>query len=203
MAMEPPELSSLKSLLNVSRVVALVLFILGIIWIAGYAVADAALGAGPIYTAGNLAYPVIFTVFELLVWVLLKGPIDLVNRGQFAAAREQTIFPMILGFIAVLIVGLLLLIAYTKFDSVIAWQRGAPSAMAPTWAPMAGPPVAAPPPPATTPPAAVPSSPAPAYMPGPPMAAVTAAATCPRCGRPATWIAQYSRWYCYTDQQYV
>jgi hypothetical protein len=27
--------------------------------------------------------------------------------------------------------------------------------------------------------------------------------TCPRCGRPATWVAQYNRWYCYTDQQYL
>ncbi|MCI4369506.1 MAG: hypothetical protein L3K09_08100 [Thermoplasmata archaeon] len=26
---------------------------------------------------------------------------------------------------------------------------------------------------------------------------------CPKCGRPATYIAQYSRYYCYSDQLYV
>ncbi len=30
-----------------------------------------------------------------------------------------------------------------------------------------------------------------------------AAPTCPKCGQPATWVAQYSRWYCATDQQYL
>ncbi len=28
------------------------------------------------------------------------------------------------------------------------------------------------------------------------------APTCPKCGQPAQWVAQYSRWYCHTDQQY-
>jgi hypothetical protein len=32
---------------------------------------------------------------------------------------------------------------------------------------------------------------------------VAPAPNCPRCGRPTTWIAQYSRFYCTTDQQYV
>ncbi len=26
---------------------------------------------------------------------------------------------------------------------------------------------------------------------------------CPRCGRPATWVAQYNRWFCSTEQQYI
>ena len=26
---------------------------------------------------------------------------------------------------------------------------------------------------------------------------------CPTCGRPLTWIPQYSRWYCYNDKKYV
>ena len=29
------------------------------------------------------------------------------------------------------------------------------------------------------------------------------APNCPRCGRPTTWVGQYNRWYCVTDQQYV
>jgi sporulation protein YlmC with PRC-barrel domain len=26
---------------------------------------------------------------------------------------------------------------------------------------------------------------------------------CPTCGKPLTWIAQYKRWYCYSDKKYV
>ena len=30
-----------------------------------------------------------------------------------------------------------------------------------------------------------------------------AKAYCPDCGNEATWIGQYSQWYCYVDQKYV
>ncbi len=46
---------------------------------------------------------------------------------------------------------------------------------------------------------AMPVQPSPAY--GAP--APGNAPACPRCGRPATWVAQYNRWYCNTDQQYL
>jgi len=41
-----------------------------------------------------------------------------------------------------------------------------------------------------------------AAPPAPPMAA-PAAPVCPKCGKPTTYIAQYGRYYCYTDNQYV
>ncbi|MGQ9479403.1 MAG: PRC-barrel domain-containing protein [Thermoproteota archaeon] len=34
-------------------------------------------------------------------------------------------------------------------------------------------------------------------------AAQPAAPTCPRCGKPATWIPQYKRYYCYNCKQYL
>ena len=34
-------------------------------------------------------------------------------------------------------------------------------------------------------------------------AAQTTQPLCPTCGRPLTWIPQYSRWYCYNDKKYV
>ena len=42
-------------------------------------------------------------------------------------------------------------------------------------------------------------------QPGPaaPAGPTGAAPACPRCGKPTTWIAQYGRYYCTTDQQYV
>jgi hypothetical protein len=61
-------------------------------------------------------------------------------------------------------------------------QEIAPYAMPMSVAPMAAPPVASPPP----------MAPAPGGAP-----------VCPRCGRPATWLPQYNRYYCSTDQQYL
>ena len=26
---------------------------------------------------------------------------------------------------------------------------------------------------------------------------------CPKCGKPATWVEAYKRWYCYTCQEYL
>ena len=26
---------------------------------------------------------------------------------------------------------------------------------------------------------------------------------CPKCGKPATWIEAYKRWYCYSCQEYL
>lgn len=36
-----------------------------------------------------------------------------------------------------------------------------------------------------------------------PMAAPASPPICPKCGKPTTYIAQYQRYYCYTDQLYV
>lgn len=36
-----------------------------------------------------------------------------------------------------------------------------------------------------------------------PTASATAAPFCPVCGKPTTYISQYGRYYCYTDQRYV
>lgn len=65
------------------------------------------------------------------------------------------------------------------FPMMAARKQAAPSAMAPApaMAPAAAPPMA---------PAAVPATP-----------------VCPKCGKPTTYIAQYGRYYCYTDAVYV
>lgn len=34
-------------------------------------------------------------------------------------------------------------------------------------------------------------------------AATPAVVLCPKCGKPATYIPQYQRYYCYTDKRYV
>jgi len=39
--------------------------------------------------------------------------------------------------------------------------------------------------------------------PPPPPAGAPAAPNCPKCGQPTTYVAQYGRYYCYTDSVYV
>jgi sporulation protein YlmC with PRC-barrel domain len=36
-----------------------------------------------------------------------------------------------------------------------------------------------------------------------PAAGAAATPNCPICGKPATWIPQYQRWYCYNDKKYL
>jgi subtilase family serine protease len=88
-----------------------------------------------------------------------------------------------------------------------------PSPAPPGPTPTPAPPVSAPsPPPSPTPAAAapapvppvVPVAPAPTPAPSAPAPPAAPPVTpCPRCGAPLTWVAQYSRWYCTTERQYV
>jgi len=56
--------------------------------------------------------------------------------------------------------------------------------------------------PAVAPPAAVPA-PQPEQKPKLPFLRKTEQKICPYCGKPATWIPQYQRWYCYNCQKYI
>lgn len=47
-----------------------------------------------------------------------------------------------------------------------------------------------------------PVAPAPAAMAAPPPPP-PAGPSCPKCGNPTTYVAQYGRYYCFTDKQYV
>ncbi|MCI4317341.1 MAG: hypothetical protein L3J96_02280, partial [Thermoplasmata archaeon] len=133
------------------------------------------------------------------------------------------------GIIFSLIVGIILVLAYIKYDAVINWQRSmgqggqpgwgaAPVQQAPAWGqPQAQawgqPSMGAQPSQSTqwsAPPSAQPAQPGAWSQPAQPAAAPMAAtapaqapATCPRCNKPATWVAQYNRWYCYSCAQYV
>jgi hypothetical protein len=113
------------------------------------------------------------------------------------------------GWYCAIVAGVILIIFFLLARKSIAEQQraiaaGGMYAAAPSPAPAYGSPPAAAPaygsPPAASPaygyaaPAA--AAPAPAAAPaGPPI--------CPKCGRPTTYIAEYQRYYCYTDQQYV
>ena len=202
-----PELASIRQLLNYGKIVALIFWILGILWvlvaIVGLAIAATFGLAGAV--AGSLVYPILFTILNLLAWMQIPHIETHVTAGQYAAAKDKTLIWGILEIIGGIVPGILLLIAYSKFDAMMRWQP-AMAAPAAGWVqpqpyqPQPATPPAYSPAPAAAPaatPAAPAVAPAPAAAPAPPTTA------CPRCGGTATWIAQYNRWYCYSCQQYL
>jgi hypothetical protein len=195
---EPPEAQTIKSMLHIARILAIIfgilLFLGGIVYIAflAYAATACATYAGYCGAAfgGFIAtaiYLLIAGIFLVLVYTQMKSIEAKVNARQYEAAKSQTLIWMILGFIFGIILGIILLVAYIKFDPLIAATRQggqmppAGYGMPPQQQAWAAPP--------------------PAPMAPPPVPA--AAPLCPKCGKPATYVAQYNRYYCYTDSQYV
>jgi hypothetical protein len=201
-AMEPPEAQSIKSMLHIVRILAVIfgilLFLAGIAYAAFIAWAYSncsAVGIGG-YCGGTLGFALVFPILiviwgvvDFVIYMQMKEIESLVNQRKYEQAKGKTLIWMILGFIiGGILLGILLLIAYLKYDPLINWQRGQ-GGMAPAYG--------APPPP---------GAPPPMMAPPPPQAAPAAAPSvpnCPVCGRPTTYIAQYGRYYCYTDARYV
>ncbi len=230
--MEHPELASLKSILNLAKILALIVMILAVLGaLLDVAAAVSFNSVWGFYPSGDFVgagYLLISAVVLFLIWQRIPAIEAMVNNRQYSQAKNDLLIWMILGFVFTFIVGLVLLIGYIKFDTIIAsggavpvsmvggyaappaygqptayapqpgYGQPAPYGQAPAAAPAPAPGTAAPPA------AAYQYQPAPSAPAAPPMAPAAAPGTtpCPRCGRPLTWIPQYSRWYCYSDQQY-
>lgn len=203
---EPPEANTIKSMLHIARLLALIfgiiLLIGGIIYVADiaylasvcstYTGFDPYCGAAETGALIGAVYFVVAGVFLFLVWTQTKSIEAKVNAHQYEAAKSQTLLWMILGFIFGIILGVILLIAYLKYDPLINSQRGMAGGGQPPAYPQAPPAYGAPPPQA-----------APAPAPAPVQAAAPAVPFCPTCGQPGTYVPQYGRYYCYTDKQYL
>jgi hypothetical protein len=239
---ELPEAQSIKSMYHVVRILAIIFGILlflgglaytAVVWVAWNACNSAVGGLGAT-CSGSLAafliapfFIIIFGVIDIIVYLKMKALEAMVNNRQYEAAKSATLIWMIIGFVlGGVIIGVLLLVAYLKFDPLIAAARNQaqmppPSGgYSPQGAPMgygapppgygAPPPgYGAPPPGYSAPPPGY-AAPPPAYLPPPAQAppppmppAAPSAPICPRCGKPTTWVAQYNRYYCYTDSAYV
>ncbi|MGA7475942.1 MAG: hypothetical protein WBW47_01830 [Thermoplasmata archaeon] len=186
MAAEPPEAQSIKSLLHIARILAL---IFGIILIIAGAVLL-------LFIVGII--PLIFGIINIVIYIQMKEIAAMVDQHQYEQAKSKTLVWMILGFIlGGILIGILLLIAYLKFDPVITWQRNQQQGGVP---PMGYAPQYAAPPPQYAAPVAPMAAPPPS---APPPAAAPAAPFCVKCGKPTTYIAQYGRYYCYADNLYV
>lgn len=234
--MEHPEIASLKSILNLAKILALIVMVLAVLGalssIYTGLTCNGIFGCSPGGSFGWAGYLLVSAVVMFLVWQRVPSIEALVNNRQYAQAKNDVLLWMILGFIFGFIIGLILLLGYIKFDPIIASGGAVPMSMVGGYAaqpgygqpapyapqpgygqppaygspPAYGQPVAAAPAPAASPASSYPAPPATAPVaPAPPIAPAAAPGTtpCPRCGRPLTWIPQYSRWYCYSDQQYA
>lgn len=243
-AQVPPEVGTIKSMLHIVRILCLIFGILILLaglayfaliyfaWaacssVAGYCAYSGALVdflLGPIYI-------LITGVILFIIWTQMKSIEAKVDAQDYEGAKAQTLIWMILGFIFGIIIGVILLIAYIKYDPVITWKRSGGGGMSPPgFAPQPPPAYGQPPaglggqmaapspygqPPASPAPAPLPpmygqappaAAPAMAYSPPPPPApsmAATPAPLCKGCGKPTSYVPQYSRYYCYGCAQYA
>jgi hypothetical protein len=230
---EPAEAQSIRSILHIARLLALIFGILlligGVIYAASIAYLsyycttfDPYCGGAVVGAIAGAIWLVISGIFLFFVYTQMKSIEAKVDARQYEAAKSQTLIWMILGFIFGIILGIILLIAYVKFDPLInasrqQGQMGGGSGYPPQgYPPQGGPPMAYPPQPgAPTPGYYPPQQGAPAYAPpmatpppvqAPPPAAAAPATPppfCSKCGSPTTYIAQYGRYYCYNDRIYV
>ncbi len=94
--------------MKITGIISLVFGILNLIWgIAGIIVLVGIVG-------------IIFGIIDLLIWSNCKKINELIDQRNYKEAKDKTLIWMIIGFIfGGLIPGILLLIAYIKYDEVI------------------------------------------------------------------------------------
>ena len=185
----PPSASTAKTLILVGLIFDIIFAV--IFFVTGVA-ALAVSVAYSSYAAGFGAIWFVFGVISLLViYLVYKFTYVRVKDGDYQGARTPTLVWAILSLVTLSIIpGILYLIGYIKLGDAIGELQQPPYAQsyaAPYGQPMAGQPMYPPP-----------TTPAGAMLPpagAPPL--------CPRCGQPATYVAQYGRWFCPRDQTYL
>jgi hypothetical protein len=131
----------------------------------------------------------IFIGFIFGYLAMTNFPTSATNQGNLS--NYQGDFE---GFFIITAFGLLLAVGGWLMHSIWPKFQARPRPAPAVYAPPAPAPMAAPAPEAM---AQAPPPPAPAPV------AAPAAPLCPKCGKPTTYIAQYGRYYCYTDGLYV
>jgi hypothetical protein len=126
--MEPPEATSIKSMLNITGILALLIGILFLV-IAVFWILSAVVWAFffAVWALIPAIFFIIFAVMDFLVFMNCKTISEMVDRRQYVQAKSKTLIWMIIGFIfGGIIPGVLMLVAYIKYDDLIRWgQPGA------------------------------------------------------------------------------
>lgn len=103
-----PEAESIISLTKVAGILALIFGILLII--AG--VVTLIIIVGVVF--------LIFGILDIVIYVNCNEIVSMVERGDYKRAREETLVWMVIGFIfGGIVIGILLLIAYIKYDELL------------------------------------------------------------------------------------
>ncbi|HYK92891.1 MAG TPA: hypothetical protein VEY07_02470 [Thermoplasmata archaeon] len=215
MAYRPPSAGTAQTLILLGLIFqlifSLIFLIAGIVAIAAYLAATSVLGGA--YTGfalGGAVFYLIAAAFSIiLLYVAYFMTYRRVVEGHYEEARGPALLLGILELIfGGIITGVLYLVGWIKLGDAVNEMRQPPG-YAPGYMPgqpmpgygapapgYAQSPAASPYPAAAAPTAPVAAAPAAAPAP-------MGAPACPRCQRPATWVAQYSRWYCYNCAQYI
>ncbi len=205
MAYRPPSAGTAQTMIMIGlifQIIFAVIFFLAV-GLVGILAATAA-GLGLVFFIVPVIFLILFGLIPLFfLYVGYEWCYNRVKAGNYEGARTPTLVLAILELLfGGVLPGIFYLIGYLKLGDAInemrqppAYAPGypAPGYPAPGYAPMAP---GAPYQPQPAPSAAAPA--APAAAPAPPQAPAG-----PRCQRPATWVPQYGRYYCYSCSQYL
>ncbi|MCF8884240.1 MAG: hypothetical protein L4877_00395 [Aigarchaeota archaeon] len=104
----PPEAETIKSLLNISSILAL---IFGILWIIS--------GVFTLFFLIGILF-IVWGIVDFIIYSNIKSIISLIDQRRYYEAKDKTLMWMIIGFIfGGIIVGILLLVAYLKYDELL------------------------------------------------------------------------------------
>ena len=111
----PPEAQSIKDLVRIAGLISL---IFGILWIV--------VGAVTLLFLIGIGF-LIFGIFDLLIWMKCKEINELIDARRYGNAKDKTLVWMVIGFIiGGLIPGILLLVAFLKFDNLMRATQNIP-----------------------------------------------------------------------------
>ena len=104
----PPEAESIKDLNNICGIIALIFGVLFLI-----------IGIPLLIILIGIVF-IIFAVINFIIRSNLKEINRLIDQGEYRRAKEKELVWMVLGFIlGGIIIGIILLIAYIKYDDLI------------------------------------------------------------------------------------
>jgi hypothetical protein len=192
----PPSAGTAQTLILIGFIFQIIISVILIIGIGVvFLIASLAAAVFPPAAIGSIIFLAFGAIDIVLLYVAYEYSYKPAREGQYEAARGPTLLLGILGLIfGLVITGIFYIIGYVKLGDAVNELRQ-PMHVYPGQYPATP---MAPGPMMTMQQPMAPVAPMPAAAPVAPAAPV-----CPRCGRPATWIPQYSRWYCGTDQQYL
>lgn len=213
MGPEPPSLGTTRLMVLLGLVFQLIFSLVFFFVVGLFALlAATAAGLGFAFFIFPLIFLVLFGLIPLfLLYVAWAFVYQRIRNRQYEAAKSPLLILAIIEIIfGGVLPGIFYIIGYVKLGDVINESRqmmGGQPGWNPGYAqqpPMAQPYAAPPGQPSAypTPPGAQSYAPAPVPQAAPAPAAAPAP-NCPRCSRPATFVPQYNRYYCYSCSQYV